>query len=110
MPGNAGGTPREVVAQVLDYGSWVQTLTDEQVREPLPGLQARDGAGGLWTDAFGGNPPEVLNGGHRLTVVASDLDPRDRADHRHLAGRDVRINVVFFRYFTDEGRSYLART
>src|SRR5262245_35047788 len=25
-------TPREVVAQALDYGSWVQDLTNEQIR------------------------------------------------------------------------------
>ncbi|MBE1597382.1 endonuclease NucS domain-containing protein [Streptomyces stelliscabiei] len=26
-------TPREVVAQVLDYGSWVQELTNDQIRD-----------------------------------------------------------------------------
>jgi RecB family endonuclease NucS len=33
-------TPREVVAQVLDYGSWIQDITNEQVRAILQQLRA----------------------------------------------------------------------
>jgi hypothetical protein len=47
---------------------------------------------------------------HKLTVTVRRRSG-DRAD-RHLPKRRVQltINVVFFRYFSDEGREYLART
>jgi len=103
-------TPRDVVAQVLDYASWVQSLSDQQVRA-LYGLykpgQVLEQA---WSHAFGGNPPDELNVSHHLTVVASDLDPATERIIEYLAGRDVPINAVFFRYFSDDGRAYLART
>lgn len=103
-------TPREVVAQLLDYGSWVTTLTDQQVRDLYgvykPGKALEQG----WSDTFGGNPPDELNHDHHLTVVAADVDPATERIIGYLAGRDVPINAVFFRYFSDDGRAYLART
>lgn len=103
-------TPREVVAQLLDYGSWIQTLADPQVRniygDYRPGESIEQG----WSDTFGGSPPDELNTSHRLTVVAADIDPSTERIVEYLSGMDVPINVVFFRYFSDEGRAYLART
>ena len=42
--------------------------------------------------------------------VASEIDPATERIIRYLAGMDVPINVVFFRYYTDDGQAYLART
>jgi len=103
-------TPREVVAQALDYGSWVQALTDQQVRDLYRDYKPGAALEQAWSDTFGGNPPEELNSSHRLTVVASDIDPATERIIGYLAGMDVPINVVFFRYYTDDGRAYLART
>ncbi|MGW9434959.1 endonuclease NucS domain-containing protein [Streptomyces sp. NPDC055607] len=108
-------TPRDVVAQVLDYGSWVQELSNEQVRD-IYGTYARernlpeelDEAFAL---RFGGSPPEALNSTHSLTIVASEVDAATERIVGYLAsGFRVPVNVLFFRYFEDEGRSYLART
>ena len=103
-------TPREVVAQVLDYGSWVQGLTDPQVRSIYSTYKPGQALEQAWSDVFGENPPEELNSQHHLTVVASDLDPATERIIGYLAGLNVPINVVFFRYFNDDGRAYLART
>lgn len=102
-------TPREVVAQLLDYGSWVQSLTDQQVRDLY--LQ-RNGTAleQAWSDAFGTNPPDELNNEHHLTVVAHELDPATERIIGYLAERDVPIDALFFRYFTDSDRAYLGRT
>ncbi|MEV6531617.1 endonuclease NucS domain-containing protein [Streptomyces sp. NPDC051639] len=108
-------TPREVVAQLLDYGSWVQELGNEQVRE-IYATYAR--GRGLATELdeafalrFGGSAPEALNSTHALTVVASEIDAATERIVTYLAsGYGVPVNVLFFRYFEDEGRSYLART
>ncbi|MEV0170237.1 endonuclease NucS domain-containing protein [Streptomyces sp. NPDC050803] len=107
-------TPREVVAQVLDYGSWVQHLTNEQVREIYAAYARRRGLpeelDEVFAREFGGSPPEALNGAHTLTVVAGEMDAATERIVTYLAsGYDVPINVLFFRYFEDDGRSYLAR-
>lgn len=108
-------TPREVVAQVLDYGSWVQELTNEQVREIYAAYaRGRDLAQELdeaFALRFGGSIPEALNSTHALTVLASEMDAATERIVTYLAsGYGVPVNVLFFRYFEDEGRSYLART
>jgi hypothetical protein len=108
-------TPREIVAQILDYGSWVQDLTNEQVRE-IYGKYARSRRLATELDEafalrFGSSPPETLNSSHSLTVVASKVDAATERIVTYLAsGYRVPVNVLFFRYFEDEGRSYLART
>ncbi|MCF6521641.1 endonuclease NucS domain-containing protein [Streptomyces sp. JJ36] len=108
-------TPREVVAQLLDYGSWVQDLTNEQVRDVYASYARGRGAAAELDEAFaaqfGSSPPEALNSTHTLTVVASEIDAATERIVTYLAsGYQVPVNVLFFRYFEDEGRSYLART
>jgi hypothetical protein len=108
-------TPREVVAQLLDYGSWVQALTNEQVREIYMAYARGRGLVEELDEAFalrfGCSPPEALNSAHALTVVASEIDAATERIITYLAsGYQVPVNVLFFRYFEDEGRSYLART
>ena len=63
-----------------------------------------------WTETLGGDPAEDLGGTHHLTVVASDVDPATERIIGYLAAFDVPVNVVFFRYFSDGDRAYLART
>ncbi|MGY1592241.1 endonuclease NucS domain-containing protein [Geodermatophilus sp. SYSU D00708] len=103
-------TPREVVAQVLDYGSWVRTLSHAQVLEIFTAYKPGVAFEQEWTATFGGDAPEELNGGHRLTIVAGDVDPATERIIGYLTDLGVPVNVVFFRYFDDGDRAYLART
>jgi hypothetical protein len=64
-----------------------------------------------FAEAFGSNPPDILNSSHTLTVVASEMDDATERMVTYLAtGFNVPINVLFFDYYEDDGRSYLART
>lgn len=104
-------TPREVVAQVLDYASWVQSLSYEQVtdiyEEKHPGQKFETG----FAETFGGNPPEQVNQSHELVIVASDLDPSTERIIGYLGSNyGVPVNAVFFRHFVDDGNEYLTRT
>ncbi|WP_299538249.1 endonuclease NucS domain-containing protein [uncultured Streptomyces sp.] len=108
-------TPREVVAQLLDYGSWVQGLGNEDVREKYAAYARARGLAEELDEAFalrfGGGPPDVLNSTHTLTVVASEVDAATERIVTYLAsGYQVPLNVLFFRHFEEDGRSYLART
>ncbi len=106
-------TPRDVVAQTLDYGAWVDQLGQEEIREiyaqykPTPSGESFDEA---FEGKFGVAPPESLNDSHVLTIVATDMDAATERIVTYLANRQVPINVLFFSYFEDDGRSYIART
>ncbi|MEI2732056.1 MAG: endonuclease NucS domain-containing protein [Dermatophilaceae bacterium] len=68
-------TPRDVVAQVLDYGSWVSTLDRETIID-----LANDHLGDVefeaaFEEVFGTTAPDELNAALQLTIVATDLDP-----------------------------------
>jgi len=102
-------TPREVVAQVLDYGSWVQGLSHSEVLDIFDS-QHEAAFEVAFEEQFGTKPPDELNGGHTLTVIAADIDAATERIVTYLAGFDVPVNVVFFRYFRDDEREYLARS
>jgi len=102
-------TPREVVAQVLDYGSWVTTLTREQVID-LASEHLDSPFEAAFEDVFAGAPPDELNGEIELTIVATDLDASSERIVTYLRDFGVPINAVFFSYLEDEDRRYLARS
>jgi len=103
-------TPRDVIAQALDYGSWVQGISHEEVLGIYAGYRPGESLEVAFEEAFGIPVPEELNTGHWLTVIASDLDAESHRIVEYLASYDLPVNVVFFRYFVDEDREYLART
>ena len=103
-------TPREATAQALDYGSWAQTLAHEDILDLFLQYRPSETFEQAFADRFGVAPPEEINTSHRLTIVASDLDPATERIIAYLAGYQVPINVALFRYFQDGDRAYLART
>lgn len=104
-------TPREVVAQILDYASWVQTLTYEQITAFYAERHNGQRFEQAFSERFEVEPPERLNENHRLIVVASELDNSTERIIDYLSsGFGVPINAVFFRYFKDGENEYLTRT
>jgi hypothetical protein len=111
-------TPRDVVAQLLGYASWVKDLRDEDVAIIFEEYQKRYGAPGkalsvdeAFRSRFGLKElPEVLNEAHSLVIVAAELDPSTERIVRYLADEHgVPVNAVFFRVFRDGDREYLTR-
>lgn len=105
-------TPRDVVAQTLDYGSWVKDLGLQDLEQLF--LDNHDGEtrlGEAFAEKFDSPLPDVVNADQQFTVIASELDPTsDRIVEFLAESYKVPINAVFFRHFTDQGRDYLART
>ena len=103
-------TPRDVVAQVLDYGSWVSTLDRDSIidlaNHHLSGIEFE----AAFEDVFGTSAPDELNATLQLTVVATDLDPGSERIVTYLRTFGVPVNAVFFSYLEDDGRRYLARS
>ena len=62
-------------------------------------------------ECFGQLLPEEVNGSQVFTIVAASVDAATERIVRFLNEEfGVPINVVFFRYFADNGSTYLART
>jgi len=105
-------TPREVVAQILDYASWVVTLETADIYEIANRyLQSKD-IGNLpraFEKKFEQTIPEQLNTSHKMLVVASELDESSRRIVEYLSStHGVAINTAFFAIFADGGSRYLA--
>lgn len=77
-------TPREIVAQVLDYASWVRTLTTHQIYD-IAERHLGTRLAGAFQDHFGERVPETLNGNHSMLIVASELDPASRRIVEYLS-------------------------
>lgn len=104
-------TPRDVVAQVLDYASWVQGLSFDDISAIYSGNNHGKKIEAGFQEAFGTSLPEEINQEHELLVVSSELDPSTERIINYLSERyGVPVNAVFFRYFKDNGTEYLARS
>ncbi|GAB2767556.1 hypothetical protein GCM10027020_20420 [Nocardioides salsibiostraticola] len=102
-------TPRDVVAQVLDYGSWVSTLGREEILDVASNYLSEPFEA-AFEKVFGDVPPDELNADLQLTIVATDLDASSERIVEYLRDFGVPINAVFFSFFDDDERQYLARS
>lgn len=100
-------TPREVVAQVLDYGSWVSTLDRETVID-LANEHLDEPFETAFEEVFVTSAPDEINASLNLVVVATDLDSSSERIVTYLREFGVPVNVVFFTHLEDDGRRYLA--
>ena len=111
-------TPRDVVAQGLDYASWVQGLGAADVAGLFAAYakgrsEAETDLGAAFRARFGIELDEdEVNASHQIVVVAATLDPATERIVGYLADRDVPINVLFFQVYRhgDDlllGRSWL---
>lgn len=111
-------TPRDVVAQTLDYASWVRDLGYDDVVRIFEDFNDDREFEEAFSDKFGGARPEGESGGpedinqqHTLTIVASELDAATERIVEYLAEEyNVPVNAVRFNYYEDEGREYIGRT
>ncbi len=103
-------TPRDVVAQALDYGSWVKHLGHADLVEVFGAYKPGEGFEATFEDRFGQPVPDDINQNHRLIVVASGLDESTERIIDYLSEFQVPINVVLFRYLRDGDDEYLARS
>ncbi len=104
-----GRTPRDVVAQVLDYASWVAELTSPDVLRIAQDYLKKPLAE-AFRKSFDSELPEVLNDDHRMVIVASELDDSSERIVQYLSSRhSLNINVVFFTCFRQDGKELVGR-
>jgi len=104
-------TPRDIVAQVLDYASWVQGLGHEKIEEIANSFLKNNTFEQVFNDKFQTEIPDVLNERHRMYVVASSLDSATERIVKYLSEiHDVDINVATFAYFKTSDGELLGRS
>ncbi len=104
-------TPREVVAQTLDYASWVQGLAYDDVKRIYSEYNRSEEFEVAFQEKFGGDVPDSINEEHKLLIVASELDNSTERIVNYLSSNyGVPINAVFFQYFKDGAGEYLSRS
>lgn len=98
-----GFTTREAVAQALDYASWLDAASEDDIlasaneylQHQTPDLTLED----AFEDYFGTKIPEWLCQNHRIIVAAAQLDTSAERIINYLAQRHaIAINAVFFNY------------
>ncbi|MGO9684091.1 MAG: hypothetical protein ACLPTZ_16170 [Beijerinckiaceae bacterium] len=94
-------TPREIVAQVLDYASWVAALKTPQIHE-IARTYLNKSLTDAFRERFDATLPDTLNSNHNILIVASAFDASSQRIVRYLAEvHDIAINTAFFTVFSD---------
>jgi hypothetical protein len=109
-------TPREVVAQALDYASWVERLSNTHITEIANQyLQKKFNLTDLtleiaFAKTFNSDLPSTLNTDHSMIIVASQIDNSSERIINYLSRtHGVRINAMTFQYFRHERDEIVGR-
>lgn len=104
-----GRTPREVLAQLLDYASWVREQTVPDADALCRKLHSRS-LSDAFRSQFGYDLPEAACKSHRMLVVAAELDDSSERIIRYLQDEhEIDINAVFFSTYRVAGQEMLVR-
>src|SRR5713101_9379167 len=103
-------TPREVVAQALDYAGWVERLRTEDIAAIYSRFAPGHSLAEDFRKRFGQDlDEETLNQSHQIIIVAASLDDSTERIVGYLSERDIPINVLCFQIFTHGTEQLLSR-
>jgi len=103
-------TPREVVAQAIEYAAWLEELTADRIAS----IYQRFSKGGNLSQAFAAHfgtelEGESLNQSHQIVIVASELDESTETIVAYLNDKNIPINVLSFQVFRNGSDQLLSR-
>jgi len=104
-------TPREVVAQALDYAVWVEKLEAQDIDGIYGRFRSGQSLAADFKKRFGHDLEEdSLNASHQIVIVASSLDDSTERILGYLNRREIPINVLCFQVFTHGTEQLLSRS
>ena len=104
-------TPREVVAQALDYASWVAGLASDQIAAIYDRFKPGCNLTSDFLEYFGQELLEDgINQSHEIVIVAGSLDDSTERIVGYLNDRGISINVLCFQVFAHGSDQLLSRT
>jgi hypothetical protein len=102
-------TPREVIAQALDYASWVQELRTDQIAAIYAKFSGGDLAANFLKRFGTALDEETLNQSHQIVIVAETIDESTERIVKYLGDRNIPINVLCFQVFANGAERLLSR-
>lgn len=103
-------TPREVVAQAIDYACWVENLPSEDIIAIYNRFAPGRDLSADFKNRFGQTLDEdSLNHSHQIIIVAGSLDESSARIVSYLSERDIPINVLCFETFMQGDQQLLSR-
>ncbi len=103
-------TPREVVAQAIDYAVWVEALEAQDIAAIYGRFAPGHDLSADFRVRFGQSLDEdTLNDSHQIVIVATQLDDSSERIVAYLNKRDIAINVLCFQVFTIGDQQLLSR-
>ena len=109
-------TYREIVAQALDYATWVKDLSYNELNGIFNkfGKSKYNDLGEYFNSNFNKDSEEIeFNSDHKMLIVGSEIDDSTVRIIDYLSSEpfSVNINAVNFNYFKDKnGREFLAQS
>jgi hypothetical protein len=103
-------TPCEAIAQALDYASWLDTQSKDELKA-LAESSLKRNLEEAFKELFQDELPEIDCQNHRIILVAPKLDASAERIINYPAERyRIRINAVFFKYAIIAGQEILVRS
>ncbi len=106
-----GRTPREVVAQALDYASWVKRLEVADISAIYRRFKRDRDLAKDFKERFNDVrlDEEEWNQSHQIVIVAAELDDSTERITKYLSDEGVFVNVLFFQVFENGDEKLLSR-
>ncbi len=102
-------TPRDIVAQVLDYASWIRRLSYNDLNS-IGSVYLKKDLSSAFVEYFDEAIPENINVNHRMLIVASEFDDSSQRIVEYLAEEyQVNINAAFFNVFGENDSKFVGR-
>jgi Endonuclease NucS len=103
-------TPREVVAQAIDYACWVEGLEADEIAAIYARFAPNRNLAADFHARFGQPLDEdQLNYDHEIVIVATHLDESSERIVEYLNQRNIAINVLCFQIFEHGNQQLLSR-
>jgi Endonuclease NucS len=104
-------TPRDVVAQAIDYAAWVETLQAQEIAAIYSRFRPGSDLAADFKARFAQDLDEdELNTSHQIVIVAGALDESSERIVGYLNKRDIAINVLCFQVFAHGDQRLLSRS
>jgi len=108
-------TPREVVAQALDYASFIKDLSSDKISDIHEDyknkyLKTDESLNHRFYTKFNADlDDEIINSSHQIIIVATELDSSTERIITYLSDSAVPINIAFFKIFSIGGEKFINR-
>lgn len=104
-----GNTPRDVIAQTLDYAAWASTLKVDDINSILQKQGRTETIYELLNKNFEDGEEIEINENQKLLIVASEVDAITERVINYLSTKGLNINAVTFNYYKDDNSELVAR-